>query len=276
MEPSPGVTFYAILNLQDMLPDTTRWRKRYYWMRTTDPSTAEALEELQALPVIDTTRLVQERLILFIRSNGLGPGDKLPSEHQLATRLGIGRPALREALRSLQALGLIEVRAGSGWYATAPSFDALARHLVLSLEPSAQTHNELHRIRGILESAFLEEAVEGLTPDDVVSLRKLVAKMERLAMGGQSYAEQDRDFHTLLFSHVTNDFFHRFVRACWTLCLAWIPFEPPATQDRQIAVAGRHRQILDAVGTGDLDAARGLLEVHAIRDHVTPRYSENC
>ena len=245
-------------------------------MSRPDESTTRRTVEFNPLPTVNTTQLVQERLIQFMRGNNLRPGDKLPSENDIAKRLGIGRPALREALRSLQALGLIEVRAGSGWYAVDPSLDAVAKHLVFALEPSDQTRKELHRIRGILEGAFLGEAMGKLTPDDFVTLRKLAAKMEILAMAGQSYAEQDRDFHLILFSHVTNDFFHKLVEACWTMTLTWLTLQPATTLDRQILSAGKHRRILDAIVAGDIDTARKLLEIHSIRDCETPGYSEEC
>jgi DNA-binding FadR family transcriptional regulator len=245
-------------------------------MTLSDQGAGNRSVELEPLPVVNTAKLIQERLIQFIRGNGLCPGERLPSENDIAKRLGIGRPALREALHSLQTLGLVEVRAGSGWYAAAPSFDAMAKQLVFALEPNEQTRKELHRIRGILECAFLCEAVAGLTPADFSLMRRLVALMEMLAMAGQPYAEQDRDFHLTLFSHVTNDFFHRFVEACWTFGMARLPFDPTATLDQQITSAGRHRSILDAIEAGDLNNVCKLLEVHSIRDAEMSEYSADC
>ena len=261
-----------------MLQDTDTLSLTFWshLMHSSVENTVTTPVELEPLPSVDRTRLLQHRLIQFIRGNGLRPGEKLPSENQLARGLGVGRPALREALRSLQALGLLEVRAGSGWYAANPSLDAVAKHLVFTLEPSRRTRNELQRIRGLLEGAFLEKAMEELTEEDFGRLRRLVAKMEMLAMAGQSYLEQDRDFHLTLFSHVDNDFFHRFIEACWTVSMSWTSILEPATRDRELRKANKHRTILNAVAAGDVDTARTLLEVHSISDPETPGYSDEC
>jgi DNA-binding FadR family transcriptional regulator len=57
---------------------------------------------------------IRNRISTYIQENGLQPGDRLPGEETLATRLGVGRPAVREALRALEAVGAVETRKGVG------------------------------------------------------------------------------------------------------------------------------------------------------------------
>ncbi|MSP11682.1 MAG: FadR family transcriptional regulator [Chloroflexi bacterium] len=143
------------------------------------PSSAisgQYMNGLEPLKTSHVTEMVQERLIQFIRSNDLKAGQKLPSENQLAESLGVSRVTLREALRSMQGLGIVEVKAGLGWYAKDLSFDSMAKALAYTLKLNKQTLADLEEIRINLECSFLEEAIQTLTAEDLKSLAQAVTE----------------------------------------------------------------------------------------------------
>ena len=110
--------------------------------------TVEGLEPLRSVNVND---MIQERLARYIRERQLSAGDRLPSESALAQTLGVSRGALREAMRGLQGVGVLEARVGSGWYVSTFTLTPFAKGLSLTLEPDARTFGELNEIRTGLE-----------------------------------------------------------------------------------------------------------------------------
>jgi len=214
------------------------------------------LDALEPLPALNYNESIQDRLVAFMRANQFKAGDRLPSEGTLAQRLGVGRPSLREALRALQSVGLVDVRVGSGWYIRDPSLDGLTKHLSLTLDANQKTVDDLLAIRSILEGAFFQEAVRTLTAEDYEALAALVDEVERRAEAGEDGATADRDFHQAIFRHVNNAFFHQFMEVCWTLYLT--PQMRPQNIPREqiIASARKHRFIVDALRAGNADLAR--------------------
>src|SRR5215831_3488571 len=98
---------------------------------TANASSGDALFRALVEPAAPKT--AEARLRRYIVEHGLGPGDRLPSEAALATALGNSRVVVREALRALEAVGLLESRAGSGWYLLAFDVGSAARTLARSL-----------------------------------------------------------------------------------------------------------------------------------------------
>jgi DNA-binding FadR family transcriptional regulator len=198
---------------------------------------------------------IQQRLRQFIREQELSPGDRLPSENRLARSLGVGRNALREALRSLEALGIVEARVGSGWYVREMNLDIVADALLLSLELTPRTFDGLYRVRELLECTFIEDAVDVLTADDLASLRRIVDEME-----GKAHAEDlvplDHLFHKALYARLGNPVLD---------ILVDLFFRVHPIEHRQYprknpeGITREHREILDAVSSGDAETARQIM-----------------
>src|SRR5829696_5005859 len=107
---------------------------------------------------------IQHRIERYIIDSGSSPGDPLPPQQELAKALGISVPSLREAMKSLQAIGVIEVRHGSGTYvgrfSLDPLVDGLAFRVRLEAGESMRTMTELLDIRTVLESAYVRQVAE--------------------------------------------------------------------------------------------------------------------
>src|SRR6266508_3457568 len=95
---------------------------------------------------------LQTQIRRYIVERGLGPGDRLPSEGDLATALGNSRLIIREALRALEAVGLIESRPGSGWYVRAFDVAAASRIFAQSLAFHHRALFDLLAVRRAAES----------------------------------------------------------------------------------------------------------------------------
>jgi len=204
---------------------------------------------------------IQDRLVNYLRANHLSAGARLPSEHALASALGAGRNAVREALRGLEALGLVEARVGSGWYVRSSSLDAVAEALVLSLELNPDTLAGLNQIRVCLESGLFAQAAAALTPEDLDQLEGLAQRMEEQAAAGQYYFEADSEFHRLLYSRLGNPALTKLMDAIWNAYVKIIVLPAsPLPLGKSLEEAAKHRPIVQALRAGDIALARAHLE----------------
>jgi len=186
------------------------------------------VEGIQPVPTVNVNEAIQDRLKQFILEKKLAAGDRLPPEGRLAGSLGVSRPALREALRALEALGTLEVKVGSGWYVRAFSFDSVTKGLAYNLELSQYTFADLSQIRVGLECGFIDDAMRSLTPDTLRNLEQIVTAMEEAAQAGEGYlyTEKDRRFHQTLFADVENPLLDKLMVIFWTRSWLEIPIWP--------------------------------------------------
>ncbi len=230
----------------------------------TQQSPAEELKSLRGLAPLSQIKVndaIQERVVAYLRENRLSAGDRLPSEHLLARTLGVGRNAVREALRGLQALGIVQARVGSGWYVCENSLDAVTEALVLSLDLNRDTVAGLNQIRACLEVGFFSQAAALLTPADITALEALAQTMVEKAGVGQPYFEEDHQFHRRLYARLGNPAFSKLMDAIWRayLDLMVLPGSPlPA--GKNVEEAAKHLPIVEALRDGNIAVAQARLE----------------
>ena len=126
-------------------------------------------------------------------------GELMPSEHDLMERFQVGRPAVREAMQSLEIMGLIEIRHGGRArvrQVTARDLlhqiDSTTRHLLSS---SAQNVSHLREARQVLESSVVVLAVERATQKDIQALEKNLDNMKRSMRNRPEFLKSDLEFH---------------------------------------------------------------------------------
>jgi GntR family transcriptional regulator, transcriptional repressor for pyruvate dehydrogenase complex len=134
-----------------------------------------------------------EHLKELIASGALQPGDKLPPERALATRLGVSRPTLREAVRGLVIMGMLETRHGAGTFVVRqePVDDPLSLTIDLQDAPV----DELFELRLLLEPAATERAAARITDAELATLQGLVVEMETAAADPTAFIGVDVAFH---------------------------------------------------------------------------------
>jgi DNA-binding FadR family transcriptional regulator len=216
-------------------------------------------------------RQVAEQIRLLIAAGELKPGSRLPPERQLAERLAVSRPTVREALIVLEVEGHIQIRMGSGVYVR-------ARPQPSAVLPKVEGEGplEILQARCLIESGIAEEAARVATP---ASMTRIDAILERMAQSLDDPAIAlacDRDFHTAIVDIIGNSALERFTGLIYDsrmspyfMKLASY-FEGPHTWKLALE---EHYVIRDAIAAGDPAAAR-----EAMRHHLTlaqKRFSES-
>lgn len=218
-------------------------------------------------------RALQSGIIELILERELEPGDPLPTENELTGVLGVGRNTLREALKVLQAVGVIEIRHGFGTFVAASNFDALVEGLLfrarLSLRHQGREALELIDARRLLESGLVGTAIAALQPGKLAGLEAAVLRIEELARSGEPFVEAAADFHHLLFEPLGNAQLQGLLGAFRTVGRR-IELERSVAGVDRPGDAVRYRQLYQAVAAGDADLAAELLGSHfgAIRRRV--------
>ncbi len=140
----------------------------------------------------------------LIVAGEFGPGDRLPKERELADRLGLSRNSLREAVRALSLVGVLEARQGDGTYVTSLEPDLLlAGTAFVSDLLTGPTLRELYEVRRILEPVATALATPRLTDEDFAALERSLEQMGS-AETIQAFIDADVDFHSVIVSACGN------------------------------------------------------------------------
>lgn len=202
----------------------------------------------------------------YILANRLQPGDLLPTEAKLCSTLGVSRSSIRESMRTLAALDIIEVRHGYGTYvgrlSLAPLVEGLVFRGVLGLENHYSALREVVEVREALDLAVAEQIVSALKGNSDPELDDLVSAMERKNKRGEGFAQEDHAFHSRLLSHIDNGLIGQLVTAFWevnTVVYPLLGLEPAADLESTVAA---HGLMLRAAVAGDLEAYRDAVLRH--------------
>lgn len=162
---------------------------------------------------------IAERILQMIRENKLRPGEKLPSERDLAEIMGVGRPVLREALRGLSLMNIVEIRQGAGTYVTELETKKLVEHLdfVFSLDDSATL--DLFDARKIVESGIVELAARRITDAEIANLEDILEEAVRVKEDPEAFLNADHEFHLWIVSIADNPILLRFMESIYQLGL---------------------------------------------------------
>jgi DNA-binding FadR family transcriptional regulator len=205
----------------------------------------------------------------LILSRNLAPGDPLPTESELCEILDVSRSSVREAVRTLSTLDIVDVRHGHGTYvggmSLAPLVETLVFRGVLNPEGSLDALREVVEVRLALDLSMADRVVEAAHGDGDLELDQLVEAMVDKAERGESFLEEDRFFHTALFNATGNHLAGQLVGAFWDVHTAVLPqlgIAPPADIHD---TAKAHGDMLAAARSGDVEAYR-----RAVVDHYQP------
>ncbi|MBL8699726.1 MAG: FadR family transcriptional regulator [Alphaproteobacteria bacterium] len=204
---------------------------------------------------------VQDSLKRFIAENALTGGAMLPAEAMLARNLGVSRNSVREAVKALESLGMLETRRGIGVFVRHFSLDALIDNLPYALGQSLRDIEEIIEIRRTLEVAMVERAIERISAEDIAALRATLDAMRRKAERGESFAEADQAFHRLLFRGLGNRMLSRMIEVFWLAFRRAAEFIDTENPD-PMATYRDHEAIVDAVERRDAADARDRLARH--------------
>ena len=150
---------------------------------------------------IRSTRIYEEivrQVKAMIAEGRLKGGDRLPPERELAEKFVVSRTSVREALRALESLGLVEIRPGEGTFVREVSIEQLVEPLAQLIVSQREALGELFEARRLLEPALAALAAERATPEDVHEMERILEEQAREVEGGRTGLAQDARFHAAL------------------------------------------------------------------------------
>lgn len=200
----------------------------------------------------------------LIRQGQVLPGDRLPSERELAERLQVSRASLREALSALEISGLIETRHGGGTFVRDFYEFGVTSPLALVLATESEIVGDLWEVRMIFEPAIAARAAVRATSDEIETLAEILADHATLldrADGSDQLVQLDRAFHTTIARASRNQVSVRVLQLTSEL-LADSRRNFVSTPERQRSTYVRHSEILSAIRDRKPQAARDAMLDH--------------
>ncbi|MEC9484046.1 MAG: transcriptional regulator NanR [Halomonas sp.] len=212
---------------------------------------------------------VFERLYAMLLNGDYRPGDSLPSERQLMETFGVGRPAVREAMQSLERAGLVRINHGQRPTVTMPTASGVLSQIELTamhmLSSSPQSLAQLKEARAFFELGMVARAAEKATNEDIERLEALL-EAQRAHLNGDAgaFIKADMSFHVAIAEITGNAIFTAVSKAMldWlanfhTETLHWKGNEQGTLQE--------HARILDAMAEHDSDKAINEMRAHLDR-----------
>lgn len=202
----------------------------------------------------------------LILDEKLRPGDPLPTEVELVERLGVSRPHLREALRTLQSLDIVSIQHGRGMrvgaLSLAPMIESLLFRARIAEGEPLRVIDEVVDLRERLDLSVAAELCENGLGDLAEPLRRTVEEMGEVHAAGESFADEDRRFHSLLLSRAGNELFGQVNAAFWEIHSQAVPLLGIAPARNMTDTVHAHAAILDAIEERDADAYRAAVRAH--------------
>lgn len=202
---------------------------------------------------------IEDRLMIYIDHEGIAIGSKLPSEYKLAELFGVGRSTIREAVKSLVAKGILEVRRGSGTFvkSTKPSVDdplGLAQ-----FEDKYQLAMELFDVRILLEPEVVAAACKSATEEEKLHIKELCDEVERLYLEGKNHIQKDMEFHACIAKCSRNRVVEVLVPVIHTAVTTFANLTNRKLMKETIET---HREITNAILRGDSMGAKCAMIMH--------------
>lgn len=223
--------------------------------------------QLEPVKRIGISEDVIRRILKLIQEGQLAPGDRLPNERELAAALQVSRPMLREGLRALAFMKVIEIRQGDGTYVTSLTPELLTENLdwVFSLDESSSDH--LLQARKVVEPGIAALAAPFITDQELLQLEECLRHAQDYAHDIPLYVDSDICFHRTIFDTARNPILKRFMASVTHLdrvvrinILECLPEAERTFEIRQ--VREDHGRIIEALRAHDPQAAQAAMLDH--------------
>lgn len=215
--------------------------------------------EQRETPEVELTR----KLLGYLMTGDLRPGQKIPPERALAEALGVGRASVRSSIKSLALLGLLEQRQGDGTYLSRRESDLLPEVIEWGLLLGQRNVDDLLELRETMEVALAGMAAERRTSEQLDELRALIDKMEN-ASSHRDYVAADIEFHLAIARASGNAAMANILSSVQSLLRVWATRVIDTAGETTTSLAV-HTPVLDAITRQDADAAREAMGAHMAR-----------
>jgi DNA-binding FadR family transcriptional regulator len=220
--------------------------------------------ELKRLKTQNLQDQIREQLKLYIIGKGLKSGDPLPTEKELADGLGASRTVVRECLKSMESLGIIEVRPGIGRFIREFNFEAILNNLPYSLETDVRSFKDVLEIRVGLETYFLLRDLRLFSPADIADLEGLIDELSRLVEADSAEADLislHTEFHCALYRRSDNPLLIKLIKIFATIQRNLTLLNQYRSANRPLFVR-QHRSIVESIRTADPEMVRRVMMEH--------------
>jgi GntR family transcriptional regulator, transcriptional repressor for pyruvate dehydrogenase complex len=201
---------------------------------------------------------VVSQIQTWIAENGVGVGDRLPPERELATRLGVSRATISQALVAMEVAGMVSVRHGDGVILMEP---AGSTKVINALRQHAQQIPEIIEAREALETKLAALAAHRRSEQDLAAIDHALEVMERDIRAGGRGVEGDELFHAAVTAAGHSRLLAKLMVEISDL-IRETRIESLAQPDRPINSLHGHRKVADAIRAGDADAAVEAMQAH--------------
>ena len=215
--------------------------------------------------VVSVTTKAIHSIRLMIVTGELAPGDRLPPEQELADHLGVSRGSLREAVRALSEINVLDVRRGDGTYVTSLAPSELLAGMVFAMELFQEKGlDEVIEVRQLLLPPAAALAAQRVTESQLAQMRDVISHIEK-AVDPDDIARLHDQFAALVYDASGNETLASILRALQmrgeNVRRAWLSAEP----DRRHIALAHQRMLLDALERGDSDMAKSVSVVQVER-----------
>jgi GntR family transcriptional regulator, transcriptional repressor for pyruvate dehydrogenase complex len=214
-------------------------------------------------PVVRTTLTADicRKMVGQLIRGAWAEGEKIPAERELCQKLGVGRASLREALKALEIMGMIETRLGDGTYVCKRS-EFFSRPLLWAIASSSEADaRELIEARIVIEVELAGLAAEHGTDDDLKQLTEHLERMVEAKSNPEEFVRADVEFHLAIGRAASNSILMNALHLIRNLLHDWILTAVGARGVPEKACA-QHRRVLAAIRSGDRTAARKEMRKH--------------
>jgi len=217
---------------------------------------------------------VAEQIKKSVFNGQLEPGDPLPSERELARMFNVGRPTVREAFRTLDVLGIIEMNQNEKGYIVrendvAQYMETLGEQLSWLIKPDRETLRELWEVRKYIELGISHVAAQKATDQDFNDLDQMIEEMEVAVDDFEAYFPLGTDFHKKLALITGNRFFYIIWSMIQDIMLkGYTPILRELFPEGPLKLCEVNKQIVDALRSRNPEIIDDTMEIHAIAEAV--------
>lgn len=222
---------------------------------------AASTESLRPLAPSSRMRVVEERIRAYIAEHNLPAGARLPGEAWFAEQLQVGRPLVREAMKGLEAVGMIEARKGVGRFVSAFDPEAYLSNYTTEMLLHSFSEQELNETRCLLEISMAADATSRLTQDDMVEIRRLWERIQAAAERQEADTEADLGLHRTIMRRSENRLIVAMLDAVYALTVRRRGTVEYSAEKLQEDLA-EHAAIVEAAEARDGRAVRTALVNH--------------
>jgi DNA-binding FadR family transcriptional regulator len=232
-----------------------------------DAATPGTGDLLSRVSIGRISEVIVDQVRLLIRQGRLVAGDRLPSERELCERFGVSRVTVREALRVLEANGLVEIRVGArgGAFVTAPSSRLVGEGIVDLISLATITASEVTEARMVFELGIVGLVCERATDEDIAALYDICNQSDDALKGDEYPLELSAAWHTRYARSAHNRAVAMLVESLQEPLLRSLERAREAAPTHGRRGVEEHRALVDAITNRDVAAATELMSTHLRR-----------